>query len=108
MALAAFGLARAARRKNGLERHAMLSFYVCAAVYLAQMAVYNAQMPVAQARYAYIIIAPIAAVAAAPAKRILGGRFSAGVIVFAVVAFALHLVWTLVYLRSIGPMPFSV
>ncbi len=107
-ALAAVGLARAARGKRELERHAMLSFYACAAVYIAQMAVYNAQMPVAQARYAYIIIAPIAAVAAAPVKSILGDRFGAFVVGGAAVGFALHLVWSLVFLRSIGQMPFSV
>lgn len=106
--LATAGLVWAARAKPGLERHAMLSFYICAVVYLAQMAVYNAQMPVAQARYAYIIIAPIAAMAAAPAKRLLGARFGAFLFVCVIVGFALHLAWSLWLMRSIGPMPFTV
>jgi len=87
------GLIDTMRSSDKLKRHVFLCFAVCLAVYFAQMYVFNMKVPVAQARYMYIVIAPAAALVMYPLQGALRKNFRLFLYSACVIAVVTHVVW---------------
>ncbi len=106
-ALAVAGIVAAVGLKDKLRRHILLSFGFCTLIYLAQQASLNMQMPVAQARYAFIMIAPMAALVMSPFTKLKPASFEKIVYASAATALLLQAVWLLIFLAGLTPPPFN-
>jgi len=96
------------RKLDRFRRHIIMLFAFSLLVYLAQMYVYNLKIHVAQARYMFIIISPVAAMISFSLSELAGRRFRAVVFFSCAGGFAIHCIWAFVYIANIAGPGFNI
>ena len=95
-------------REANFQKHLVISFAAMILTYIVQMHFLNMKFPVAQARYMFIILGPVLALALIPLKEVLKTRFVHVMYFVAAGGFAMNLIWIFLYFSGIEPPNFHV